>query len=57
MKPFEQYLRLTFDLFDARRAGDEAKENEVLDALDAPWYKLTEEELELVDKVIAAIRR
>lgn len=53
MKPFETYLRLMLELHELIRCGageSEAADN-VRDEMDAPWKKMSSEELELVERV------
>ena len=44
-KAYNDYLRLQAQLKQAQAAEDEAKEDEILDAMDVAWYDLTEEEV------------
>lgn len=57
MKPFEQYIRLLFDLHvevEAGRGDDEKADNIRYD-METPWHKMSNRERELTNAVSAAL--
>src|SRR5713101_5998569 len=49
MNPFETYLQLLLDLRDARKHND--NEDDILDAMDQPWWDMSKEEQEVMELV------